>query len=451
MKTQSMFNQQGSILVMFTIGLFSLFAMAALALDGGHLLLNKTRLQNIVDTAALNAAKDLVDGGTHNSAIIAAKAITALNLGYADYHELNSSITTMDSVIVEFSEKPEPFTAVGIGVNEDINRYVKVTISGVELNNFLAQIFSFNKEVSATALAGPSTALVDCYSDLVPMMVCSKPIDYSATPLEYPTDSFFGYNLNELTVMKIGSGEESAVGSGNFQLLNLADNHGGADIRTAMAGAGLSNGEVCLNVDEGLTTAPGNKVGPSLQGLNTRFGTSTVPGDKDGIYPPDINTCQGARLDLEDGKLVDSDNNPVFEYDDNGVPIFEYDSFGDLIFPTGVYSYNQYLDASLLSGEQCSSPNTGSTIEPGGADERRILNVVIAECDGTANGLEVPKYVGSGCFFLTQDLDNGGQQSFIIGEFTKECTAVGIPVVDSINSPGPYTIVLYHVPSSSDS
>src|SRR5690606_19982539 len=55
--------QRGSIMVVAVISLVALFGLAALALDGGHVLLNKTRLQNAVDAAALSAAKTLEDTG----------------------------------------------------------------------------------------------------------------------------------------------------------------------------------------------------------------------------------------------------------------------------------------------------------------------------------------------------------------------------------------------------
>ncbi len=53
-------SQQGVILPLLAIGMVFLIAMAGLALDGGHMMLNKTRLQNTVDAAALTAAKHLM-------------------------------------------------------------------------------------------------------------------------------------------------------------------------------------------------------------------------------------------------------------------------------------------------------------------------------------------------------------------------------------------------------
>ena len=52
-------RQQGAVAILLTVAMVALLAMAGLALDGGHLLLNKTRLQNAVDAAALSGAKTL--------------------------------------------------------------------------------------------------------------------------------------------------------------------------------------------------------------------------------------------------------------------------------------------------------------------------------------------------------------------------------------------------------
>ena len=60
-------RQEGSVSVLMVIALAAMDMMAALALDGGHMMLNKTRLQNAVDAAALSGAKTLsqVEGGSN--------------------------------------------------------------------------------------------------------------------------------------------------------------------------------------------------------------------------------------------------------------------------------------------------------------------------------------------------------------------------------------------------
>lgn len=56
-------RQGGIVLVLAAVSLLVLLAMGAMALDVGHLILNKGKLQNMVDAAALSAAKTLDMGG----------------------------------------------------------------------------------------------------------------------------------------------------------------------------------------------------------------------------------------------------------------------------------------------------------------------------------------------------------------------------------------------------
>nr|WP_317850590.1 Tad domain-containing protein [Pseudomonas sp. GL-R-19] len=67
--------------VLMVISLAAMAMMAALALDGGHMMLNKTRLQNAVDAAALSGAKTLrqMEGGVDTPAIANATRAAALN------------------------------------------------------------------------------------------------------------------------------------------------------------------------------------------------------------------------------------------------------------------------------------------------------------------------------------------------------------------------------------
>ena len=221
-------REQGNILVVFTIGLFALIAMAALAIDGGHMLLHKTRLQNITDAAALHAAKTLDEGGTHQEARAAVIEIIQLNLAHRDNHEINDTLdlSTFDTsatqvttqINVDFSMRPDPFESDS---SEDAD-YVKVEIRNLNLNNFLADIMNFSKRVSATALAGPSTTIKSCYQNLVPMLVCAENPEDTDEPGHPDGDlnTVFGLPLNKLYLMKSGSGSDP-IGPGNFQLIRL--------------------------------------------------------------------------------------------------------------------------------------------------------------------------------------------------------------------------------------
>ena len=72
-------QQRGIVAVLVAIGLLALLAMAGLAIDTGHLVLNKSRLQSTVDAAALAAAKVLDQTGSRAQATAAARGVFALN------------------------------------------------------------------------------------------------------------------------------------------------------------------------------------------------------------------------------------------------------------------------------------------------------------------------------------------------------------------------------------
>jgi hypothetical protein len=423
-------HQQGNILVLFVISLLALFGMAALALDSGHMLLNKTRLQNIVDAAALHAAKELDEGASLNDARQAVIDMLQLNLAHTDLRELNTAIDLagydisaeqMTSQLnVEFSLEADPFVATS---DEDA-RYLKVELAQLPLDNFLAQIWDFNKRVSASAVSGPSTALEECFINMVPMLVCAD-MDKINDP-----NLVFGLPLNELYLMKIGSDNNSPIGPGNFQLIRLGDNTGADDIRNAMAGEDL-DGEVCYQSgDESskVPTEPGNTVGPVAQGLNTRLGQWQGPVNSID-HPRDHNICQGQRIDLDaDGNLEPNALDKA-------------------------YLYANYLaDSTVCQAPLHGLTNTSVNYNLADAkEERRIMKVVIGDCTGENHGSSQIDYVGSGCFFLSQYVENSGQESYVVGEFVDKCAGKGKPSGTAKANPGPYTIVLFHSPGSTDS
>ena len=105
-----------------------------------------------------------------------------------------------------------------------------------------------------------------------------------------------------------------------------------------------------------------------------------------------------------------------------------------------------------LEDKACPNSPTGSIdpLKPSKGDERRILKIIIVDCTDNIQPSDPVEVKGLGCFFLTQTM-GGGNDDFIIGEFAYDCSSVGIHSGAAEDNPGPYTIVLYHVPGSKDS
>lgn len=457
-------KQSGNILVMFTIGLFALIAISALALDGGHLLLNKTRLQNIVDAAAMHAAKEVDGGKTHAEAREAALDIIKLNVNYPNNNELKNAIDLTSTaynnaqlgqnVWVNFYDKPED----ALPSTDPTAPYVRVRISDLGLANFLAQVLQFDKKVSAIAQSGPSSALVECFYDLVPMLVCANdpstkngvitepgPIGDDGEPGDpvVVEELYYGLRVNGLNVMKAGAGTDS-IGPGNFQLIRINENRGGADIRDAMAGDPDDDVPQCFvppadgSAGGGIPTEPGNTVGPTAQGLNTRFGIWQGPVNSTD-HPSDQNTCEGQTITITE---VDGE--------------FTFDG-GENTAKANAYLSSDYLNDIDNNSTQCSKTGldadafNGSVNVDGGVIGRRILTVAVADCTNQVNGSNSIPYLGSGCFYLTQKIQSGGQANYVVGEFLTECSGLGIPAGNTDVGSGAHTIVLFHVPGSSDS
>ncbi|MFJ3378068.1 TadE/TadG family type IV pilus assembly protein [Pseudomonas sp. NPDC086112] len=419
-------RQEGSVSVLMVIALAAMAMMAALALDGGHMLLNKTRLQNAVDAAALSGAKTLsqVMGGINSASATQAAALNTLaqNANAAGNNELATAVAGSPGTfaVVELSSSVYgPFSFPGPADA----KYVRVSVPNYSLTEFFwsfVQTFGTgglgNKRVAAIATAGPSPTS-PC--DLAPLMICGD-----ATQYDPDAGMFWGFQFGDLQVLKSAAGNSSPIGPGNFQLLDFGS--GGSTVRDDLAGGG----SVCRNVGENVQTAPGNKVGPASQGLNTRFGIYNGPVSASN-YPPD---------------LVTASSNPQITYNDSvtpaqaqykGQPVTSSD--GNLTAGgEAIMDYNDWRAsvAACVAG-------TGSGCESNGVFERRMLKIVVGECTGKQGGSTSIPVLGFGCYFVVQPMNGGGTEAQIFGQFVKECEGDNVSGPNPMNDSGPQIIQLY--------
>ncbi|WLG43598.1 TadE/TadG family type IV pilus assembly protein [Pseudomonas sp. FP1740] len=417
-------RQEGAVSVLMVIALAAIAMMAALALDGGHMMLNKTRLQNAVDAAALSGAKTLsqVEGGTSMASATRTAALNTLmqNANATGNNELATAIGGNPGTfaVVELSSRvygpfsyPGPLDA----------KYVRVSVPNYSLTGFFwgfVQSFGAvgNKAVAAIATAGPSPTN-PC--DLAPLMICGD-----ATKYDPAAGMFWGFQFGDLQVLKSAAGNTSAIGPGNFQLLDFGS--GGSSVREDLAGGG----SVCRNVGDTVNTSPGNTVGPASQGLNTRFGIYNGPVSASD-YPPD---------------LVTSSSSPAITYNDSvtpaqtlykGQPVTS--SNGNLTAGSNaILDYNDWKAsvAACVAG-------SGSGCQSNGVFERRMLKVVVGDCTGKQGGSTTIPVLGFGCYFVVQPMSSGGTQAQIFGQFVKECEGDNVTGPSPSTDSGPQIIQLY--------
>ena len=255
-------RQRGVALPLVAAGLVAMLAIIGLALDASHALSNKTRLQNTVDAAALAAAKVYDGSADITLANAVGMSLFGLNADGAGNQDLNQAFDANEiNVVIQWSETLDPFVSTGVGP------YVRVIATNFAIDATLSSVIGVTDiDIRASAVSGPSPSInVAC--NIAPMVVCAAD----------PTDpDLFGFEPNTLEVLKSAAGDSSEIGPGNFQLVRL-DCPGGACVRDNMAGGY----DGCLASGETVETEPGNTVGPSVQGLNTRFGVYSGPTEID--------------------------------------------------------------------------------------------------------------------------------------------------------------------------
>ncbi|MFC4313497.1 pilus assembly protein TadG-related protein [Steroidobacter flavus] len=415
--------QRGAVAVLIAIAMGALILTAGLALDMGHVFLNKTRLQNVVDAAALAAARTLDDTG--NTALATAEAQQAFgnNAAATGNRELSTAYgggAGSLQVTIEYSTTLPPFAA-----GAPSGPYVRVRATGFTMPAWLVRIGGiFQKTVAATAVAGPRTLNVgSTVCNVAPMMVCGN----AAAP------NMWGYTLNAPVVLKKSTpGGQSPVGPGNFQLIQLGGS-GAAVVRENMAGSY----DACITGGSTIQTQTGNEAGPVAQGLNTRFGQYNGPmHGTESTYPPDV--------------IVDAQN-PALRAVQSGQTYNVYQGNTQVTAANInqlLYDYQDYLHDLMNPASYDYQPiNEGGT----GAFERRVLAVPVGNCTGTTNGQGSVPLLGFACFFLLQPAEQQGNDSFVYGQFISDCSVNGTPGPSPVAGNGPHIIQLYDDPNSSDS
>ncbi len=419
-RAQSPSSQRGTALVLIVIAMFVLILMAGMAIDVGHMMLNKSRLQNSVDAAALSAAKTLDQTGSTALATASALQALGLDVNTAGNGELGNTYDSNSlQVTVQYSSALPPFTP-----GSATGPYVRVIATGFNFPALLVRVAGISTlGVSATAVAGPSPT-INTACNIAPMMVCGNPS---------PLASYWGYQINAPQVLKSTAPGSTQVGPGNFQLIQLGGT--GADIvRQNMAG----DYQACDTTSNTVQTETGNETGPVAQGLNTRFGEYSGPmAGTEALFPPDTVTAISNAPTL----TADSSDNVWW-----GSTELNYQNIDGT---AGVFSYNDYTYRET-NGPYDFMPATDG---PGdyGVPGRRMLTVPVGDCTGTANGTTTVPILGFACFFLLQPVTQSGNTDYVIGQFEGNCQVNGDPGPAPGAGPGPYIIELYHDPGSPDS
>ena len=400
-------HEQGIVAVVVAIAMLVLLLMAGFAIDLGHLMLNKSRLQNTVDASALAAAKVLGDSQSVDAADAAARDMFDLNA--AQHKELRRVLSGRD-ITVQFSSTLNPFVP-----NTSPPQYVRVIARPFRMSAFFTPLIGIDEmHTRASAVASPAPAC-----ELLPLGVCALPGSTGPFWGRVP----YGRSGNTVTLLKWTATGTSPIGESNYQLLELPGSTGGRDVREDLAAGGA-----CIDLGGRVWTKTGNVVS-IREGLNTRFGVARSA--KKRTYPPDlvVRPNDVGRLPLEspDGTTITHLGTPV-----NGI--------GDV-----AYSYVGYLADYAATRYQYPYPE--------GRPYRRIVTVPViraGQCSGETHGHKRLDVVGYAKYLLLQPVCTPGHcapgtEGWIFGQL------LGEGQVSGAGNYGPYKVVLHNDPDSPDS
>jgi hypothetical protein len=401
-------RERGATMVLVVLGMAALIAMAGLALDTAHVLLNKSRLQSALDAAALAGAKVLDQTASTAQATTAATDIFGRNA--AQYPELRNAGLTL---VTEYSNTLNPFNA-----GTTPAAFVRTSITGFRTPMSLISVLGITSiNVAGNAVAGASPAIQQA-CNIVPIMMCGDAT--KAAPL-------YGYNAGDVIGLnKVpGSGSTSgSLGPGNYNLISVGGT-GGAIVRTNFAGDFAG----CATIGGSVITEPGVAAGPLAQGVNTRFDQYGA-GLTAAQYPPDVinsaahqTSLSGSQGNITQGNI----NNPTASQ-----LTFNWDN------------YNALQSSGPYDTQPLPSPGTA-------AFRRREVATPIGDCSTAVNGRGPVNVLGFACLFLLQQVSQSGKQ-VLYAQVLKTCDAGGRPGAGTgPGNPGPHVIELYKSAGSPDS
>jgi len=258
--------QRGAVAIIVGLSIAVLIGFLGLAIDGGHLYVTKTELQNGADACALAASHELT-----GAPAIAPEAFSrgdAAGLAVATRHFVGfqgTAIPAGNVAITYSADLAGPWSSSGAAPADA--RYVRCTIERTGISPWFMQVLGFGDQAVrslATATLAPSQA--NCG---IPLGVCSlgPPPSYGFTRGQWVSGLF--------------SSQGNMTGS--FNWIDFTPNAGGAsELGNLLRGNGVCTLSVTVPVGQ-----PGGIGNAAARAWNTRFGLYQTPGDNVGTTPPD--------------------------------------------------------------------------------------------------------------------------------------------------------------------
>jgi Flp pilus assembly protein TadG len=355
-------HQRGVVTVLVAIALPLLLFIIGMAVDFGHVFVNKTRLQNALDASALSAAIGINADVTHNVAAATAKGIATFNLFKAATGNTELATLNAGSLVFDYSKTLQPW---GI-FNSTTDKFAFVRVTSTSMLNVTPWLIGILKSadipIPAIATAGP---IGTGYCNIMPIFLCA---DMSKTC----TDGIncYGYKVNNIYSLLQAS--SSNYTSGNYGLLSSAAGSGANQIQQDLEGSPVASCSKNRSSQTGVAWGPiSNGIDYRIDTLdtnNTDYSTSSA-------YTNYAATGNGSRVmsvAFADCSAMKNGNNPVVPIVGNGcVFINQHTSENGSQHTVSV----QYISSCQQSG----------IIDPNNATLNGAIKIVLFKSPGSSD------------------------------------------------------------------
>jgi hypothetical protein len=399
-------RQRGAVAIIVGLLIVVLVGFIGLALDGGHLYLAKTELQNSADACALAASYELTGAPVIPAAAFPRAEAAGRMIGKQNKVDFQGSAITDGNISVTFGTT---LAAGGIwtsaGAASPASSYVRCTITRGGITAYFMGVMGFGAQtVSSLATATLAPAQTNCG---IPLGMCRAG---TATATSVPP---FGLVPGQWYTGRFKDG------GGNWNWINFSPPSGG---EAQLAGLLTGNGQCSLNVTNPVGQ-PGNMGNAAAKAWNTRFGlyqgssnVTNAPPDFTGYsYTPfDWPTQTNALLDFVAKRGT---NTPYGSSVANGNAI------------TGLSISNAYDPTTTIAQHAAH-----------GADRRLVVSPIIDCATLSTSGTHTTNILGWGCVLMLQPI--ASPNDTIRMEYEGLSSASGSPcassgVVGSSASVGP--------------
>lgn len=360
-------QQRGVVAIMVGLMLAVLVGFIGLALDGGHLYLTKTELQNSADACALAASYELTGAPSIPAAAFPRAEAAGRTIGKQNKVDFQASAITDANISVSFGTTLAAGGSwVGAGAASPTSKYVRCTITRNGIAPYFMQVLGFGAQsVNSLATASLIPAQSNCG---IPLGLCKKGAapSFGLTPGQWYNGRF-------------------KDGGGNWNWIDYTPPAGG---ESELAALFTGNGLCSLNVPNPVGQ-PGNMGNAAAKAWNTRFGlyqgafnATNAPPDFTGYAYTATNWLTQANA-LGDFIGKRATHTPYGSNVANGNAI------------TGLSISNSYNPTSTVADHTAY-----------GADRRLVVSPII-DCDVlSTSGTHTAPILGWACVLMLQPIDN---------------------------------------------